>query len=458
MNGSRIIGGAALRRALAACLVLLMWIGLAAPSFAQGASPKVYVLDLHGAVGPVSAGYIVGGLKQAADDHAAAVVLRIDTPGGLDASMREIIQAILSSPVPVIGYVAPSGARAASAGTFNLYACQVAAMAPGTNLGAATPVSLFGGLGGSGQTKPASTSPDNAQQLRPADAEAAKVTNDAVAYIRGLAQLHHRNADWAEKAVRQAASLPYDEALKMNVIDLVAPDMAGLLKAADGRTVTLAGGPVTLDLAGATLVPINPDFRTRLLATITDPNVAFILLLIGVYGLVFEFSHPGMFAPGVIGAMSLVTGLYALSIIPVDLAGLALTFLGLALMIAEAFVPSFGALGIGGMAAFVFGAFMAFDAPGYRLAWPVALGATLFSAGLFLFVLALLVRARRRPTRTGDATLLGAEAEVISWSGEEGEVETLGERWHARGAVGLSPGQNVRISGRDGLILQVDPE
>jgi membrane-bound serine protease (ClpP class) len=438
---------------LVACLGVLLWLGLALPAAAQG--PRVYVLDLNAAVGPVSAGYVVDGLDRAKAEGAAAVVLRIDTPGGLDSSMRRIVRAILASPVPVIGYVAPSGARAASAGTFILYACQIAAMAPGTNLGAATPVSLFGGGATPGQKKPGST-PDAAQQLRPPDAELAKVTNDAVAYIQGLARLHHRNADWAEKAVREAASLPYDAALKTGVIDLVAPNVPQLLKAATGRVVVMETGPRTLELAGATTVRISPDFRTRLLATITDPNIAFLLLLVGVYGLVIEFSHPGIFAPGVIGAISLLTGLYALSIIPVDLAGLALTFLGLALMVAEAFVPSFGALGIGGAIAFLLGAFMAFDTPGYRIAWPVAVGATLFSAGLFLIVLAMLVRARRRPASTGDVSLLGAEARVIAWAGEDGEVEMQGERWHARGPAGLAPGARVRVAGRDGLTLRVE--
>lgn len=444
-------------RSLVACVGFLLLLGLAAPEEAEGA-PRVYVLDLDAVVGPVSASYIIGGLREAAQDRSAAVVLRIDTPGGLDTSMRQIIQAILASPVPVIGYVAPSGARAASAGTYILYACQVAAMAPGTNLGAATPVSMFGGTSLPGRSKSGSAAPDATQQPGPPEAEAVKVTNDAVAYIRSLAQLHGRNADWAEQAVREAASLPYDEALKQGVIDLVAPSLPALLDAANGRTVQLATGPKALDLAGATVIRIDPDFRIRLLTAITDPNIAFILLLIGVYGLVFEFSHPGMFAPGVIGAISLVTALYALSLIPVDFAGLALIFLGLALMCTEAFVPSFGALGIGGMIAFVLGALMAFDAPGYRLAWPVAAGSTLFSAGLFLIVLAMLVRARRRPATTGDTSLVGAEARVIAWEGAVGDVEFRGERWHARGAAGLTPGRKVRIAGRDGLTLRVDPK
>ncbi|WP_127901645.1 NfeD family protein [Solirhodobacter olei] len=444
-----------LRRACSLGLGVLILAFLVVPASAQQ-RPKVYVLSLDSAVGPVSAGYVVDGFKQAAAGRADAVVLQIDTPGGLDTAMRQIIQAILASPVPVIGYVSPSGARAASAGTYILYACQLAAMAPGTNLGAATPVSLFGGTKLPG--KAASGDGGAAAGSQPPDAEATKVTNDAVAYIRGLAKLHNRNADWAEKAVREAASLPYDQALKEGVIDLVAPNLPALLRAADGRTVTLASGPVTLHLAGAELVHIAPGFRIRLLSALTDPNIVLILLLLGVYGLVFEFSHPGLIAPGVIGAISLLVALYALSIIPVDLAGLALTVLGLGLMAAEAFVPSFGALGLGGAGAFLLGALMAFDTPGYRLSLFVAIGATLFAAGLFLIVLAMLIRARRKPKTSGDTRLLGATARVIDWSDATGEVEVLGERWSARGPAGLVAGQPVRIAGRQGLTLDVVPE
>jgi membrane-bound serine protease (ClpP class) len=437
-----------------ACLALLAVLVLSAA--AAAAAPKVYVLDLDGAVGPVSADYLVRGLDRATDEGAAAIVLRIDTPGGLDSSMRKIIRAILSSPVPVIGFVARSGARAASAGTYLLYACEIAAMAPGTNAGAATPVALFGGGSSAPESKP--TTKGKPDQVRPPNAEMTKITNDAVAYIRSLAKLHGRNADWAERSVRQAASLSYDEALKLNVIDLVADNLTDLLAKLNGRTVKMQGTARTLDLAGATVIRIVPGFRTRLLSVLTDPNIAFILLLAGVIGLVFEFSHPGIFAPGVLGSICLLLGLFALSIIPFDLAGLGLTVLGIGLMVAEAFVPSFGALGLGGLAAFVLGALMTFDTPGYRLAWPVVAGAAIVTAGLFLLVLALLVRARRSPKTTGDATLLGAPAEVLDWAGGEGEVEALGERWRARADGLLAVGQRVRIVGRDGLTLRVEPK
>lgn len=438
---------------LACALFLALLLG----PMAAAAAPKAYLLDLDGAIGPVGADYVVRGLRRAAAEDAAVVVLRIDTPGGLDSAMRQIVRAILASPVPVVGYVAPSGARAASAGTYILYACAVAAMAPGTNLGAATPVDLLGG--GAPGSPPDKTAPEKGQpgQVRPVDAELAKATNDAVAYIRGLARLRGRNADWAEAAVRQAASLPYDEALKLNVIDLVAGDLADLLARLNGRAVSVAGGTRTFDLVGATVTRIEPGFRTRLLSVLTDPSIAYLLLIAGALGLAFELSHPGIFAPGVLGAISLLLGLLALSIIPFDLAGLGLTALGIGLMVAEAFVPSFGALGLGGLAAFVLGSLMTFDTPGYRLAWPVVAGAAAVCAALLLVVLAMLLRARRRPASTGDALLLGANAEVIGWRGGVGEVAVLGERWRARAARPLSVGQPVRIVGRDGLTLRVEP-
>ncbi len=430
-------------------VILLLALATLVQPLAAAASPKVFVIDLNGAVGPVSADYVVRGLKQAADEDASLAVLRLDTPGGLDSSMREIVRAILASPVPVAGYVAPGGARAASAGTFILYACQIAAMAPGTNLGAASPVSLFGSF---------SSRPSKSGKPAPADTEARKVMNDAIAYIRGLARLNDRNADWAEEAVRSAASLPADEALKMNVIDLVADNVDQLLARIDGRSVTVGGSPRVLKLAGARIVHLEPGLRTRLLLILTNPNVAFLLLLVGVWGLIFEFSHPGIFAPGVIGAISLFLGLAALSIIPVNLAGLVLTLLGLGLMVTEAIVPSFGALGLGGIAAFVLGAMLTFDTPGYRLAWPVVIGATAVSAALLVLVLAMLVRARRLPAATGDAGLIGAEGKVIAWSGGKGEVMALGERWRARADRPLIAGQSVRVVTREGLTLKVEAQ
>jgi membrane-bound serine protease (ClpP class) len=445
------------------CLASALTLAPFATTAAQTA-PKAYLVDLQGAIGPVTADYVVRGLREAADADAAVVVLRIDTPGGLDTSMRAIIRAILASPVPVIGYVAPGGARAASAGTYIMYACSVAAMAPGTNLGAATPVNLFGASPsekpGDTGTEPSKNKPGAGKpsRIRPPNAELTKITNDAVAYIRGLAKLHGRNADWAERAVREAASLPYDAALKEHVIDLVADDVADLLTRVNGRSIELHGARHTLATAEATVIPVEPSWRTRLLATLTDPNVAYLLMLVGVFGLVFEFSHPGVFAPGVIGSISLLLGLLGLNFLPIDLAGAGLAALGIALMVTEAFVPAFGALGIGGAIAFAIGSLMMFDTPGFRLAWPVVAGATAVCMGLFLVVLAMLIRARRRPPATGEAGLLGTTGEVIAWTLREGEVQTQGERWHARADRPLAAGQQVRIVGRDGLTLKVEPK
>jgi membrane-bound serine protease (ClpP class) len=443
-------------------LALVLVLALLALSGGRGAAAEapVIVLEVKGAIGPATTDYLARGLKEAQEAGATAVVLRMDTPGGLDRSMREIIHLILASPIPVIAYVAPSGARAASAGTYILYASHLAAMAPATNLGAATPIQLGGApqpLGGEkgkegeeGEKKPA-----------PQTAEAAKAVNDAVAYIRGLARLRGRNADWAESAVREAASLPAEEALQKGVIELVAPDLATLLAEADGRKVSLDGKEATLATKGAQVRIRAPGWRTELLAAITDPNIALILMLIGVYGLIFEFMSPGMILPGVLGAIALLIGLFALNTLPINYAGAALVLLGLAFMAAEAFVPSFGVLGIGGAVAFVIGVIMMFDfgeAPGFQLAPGVAIGAGLASAVFFVVVMAAVMRSRRHAVVTGGEQLIGSLAEVIRAENGQGWVRVLGEEWQARGAAeGLVPGARVRVKTREGLVLLVEP-
>jgi len=427
---------------------LVAWIFAVAPTLALAAPRSAVVVQLDGAIGPASAGYVVRSLEDAQRQNAAVIVLRINTPGGLINAMRDMIRAMLASPVPVIVYVAPGGSRAASAGTYILYAAALAAMAPGTNLGAATPVAMF----------EATPLPSSNAKSAPRDAMQAKLTNDAVAYIRGLATQHARNADWAERAVREAVSLPYDAALKEHVIDLVANDLTDLLAKANGRSVIAQNRTVVLDTAGLAVVEVAPGVRDRLLALMTDPSIIYLLLLAGLLGVAFEAMHPGIYAPGVIGVICLLIGGYGLNLLPIDYAGLALMLLGLGLMAAEAFVPSFGAFVLGGMSAFVIGSLMMFDAPGMRLPIAVIAGAALVSAALFGIVLVLLVRTRRRPVASGTETLVGAPGQTSAgWTGQAGEVIVQGERWRARAAEPLQSGQMIRVTGRDGLTLLVEP-
>jgi membrane-bound serine protease (ClpP class) len=382
--------------------------------------------------------------------------------------MREIIADVLASPVPVVGYVAPSGAHAASAGTYILYATHIAAMAPGTNLGAATPVQIGGALPGLPDTAPENTSKDSKDadvqpkselksEPKTKDAMTAKVTNDAVAFIRSLAELRGRNADWAEKAVREAATLSANGALQAHVIDLIARSPTDLLRQVDGRTVEVAGGE-TLHLVtkDAVLEAIDPGWISRFLAVITDPNVAFILLMVGMYGLIFEFLNPGMVAPGVVGTICLLLGLYALNMLPTNYAGLALMLVGMTLLAIEAFNPTV-VLGLGGIIAFVLGAMMLFnvEAPGFRLSWSViGITAALF-AGLVIVVLGSLRRARKAPARVGAQAMHGLSAQVLDWSEKEGHVFAQGERWRARGAETFKPGEVVEVANIKDLTLVV---
>jgi membrane-bound serine protease (ClpP class) len=349
---------------------------------AEAAAQRAIILNIDGVIGPAIANYVLRELRTVTPET-GLIVLRMNTPGGLDTSMREIVSGILASAVPVATYVAPNGARAASAGTYIAYASAIAAMAPGTNIGAATPVqfgsSPFFPGGKPEQPSARKNGQEKGTVAESADTESRKAINDAEAYIRSLADLNGRNADWAAEAVRAAASLPAAEALKLHVIDVIADDVPDLLRKIDGRTVTVAGKPEHLATAGVEVVTVAPDWRTELLAVVTDPNIAFILMLIGVYGLLFEFLNPGAVAPGLIGAISLLVALYALNLLPINYAGAALVLLGVGLMVAEAHIGVFGVIGIGGMIAFVIGAIMMFPSatPGFELSPAVIVAAVI---------------------------------------------------------------------------------
>jgi len=441
-------------RSRATVLVAMLFV-LAAAS--ASAAERAVILDIDGAIGPAIADYVVREVRAAAPSDVGLIVLRINTPGGLDSSMRQIDTAILASRVPVAAFVAPSGARAASAGTYIAYASAIAAMAPGTNIGAATPIQLGGnplGLGGGSEQK----QQQQDKTAEPADTETRKVVNDAVAYIRSLAAVNGRNADWAADAVRSAVSLPAAEALALHVIDAVAVDVPDLLRQIDGRTATVAGKPERLATAGLAVVAVPPDWRTELLGLVTNPNVAFILMLIGIYGLILEFFNPGAVAPGLVGTISLLVALYALALIPINYAGAALVLIGIGLMIAETHIGAFGAIGVGGIAAFVIGALMMFPsrAPGFALSGAVVTGTAIGSAALLLLALAALLRSRKRPVVTGTEALIGATGETVSWQGDEGRVRVKGEIWRARAVAPLADGSRIKVVSRDGLVLLVE--
>lgn len=461
-------------RRVVTVLALLLGIGLYAQ---EPRSPSALVLTVQDAISPATSDYITRGIDRAEAEGAALVVLQLDTPGGLDTAMRDIIRRILASSVPVVIYVAPAGARAASAGTYMLYAAHIAAMAPGTNLGAATPIQI-GGLPdftppkhpepGKGGEEDAQDTSEGAAEEAPAeeaapvpasqDAMTKKMVNDATAYIRSLAELRGRNADWAELAVREAASLSAEQALAEGVIDLIAENLPDLIEQLDGRTLVIAGHERTLETTGLLLQYVEPDWRTKLLAVITNPNVAYILLLLGIYGLFFELANPGFMVPGVVGTICLLLALYSMQVLPVSYAGLGLLLLGVVFMIAELFVPSFGALGIGGVVAFIIGSVILFDtdSPSYQVSFSVIAAVAILTAAFFFIAVRAVVKAHRRPVVAGREEIVGSVGEALEDFTEDGQVRVHSETWQARATRPIHRGDRVRVVAMHGLILEVE--
>lgn len=439
---------------------------------AETNSPKrAMQLTLDGSVNPAIAHFLVENIEEAAEQDYQLIIIKMNTPGGLDLAMRDIIRAILSSPVPVATYVYPPGSRAASAGTYILYASHVSAMAPATNLGAATPVSI-GGMPSPDQKdspdkeKTESEDKDESEQASPAksspggqSAMEKKVINDAEAYLRSLADYHDRNIDWVRNAVREGESLSSKEALEIGVIDLIAENPQQLLSMIHQKSVRLPDGQAQIDTQGMVIVEIETDWKTRLLSIISDPNIAYILLIVGIYGLIFEGYNPGTFIPGVIGAISLLLAFYALQIMPVNYVAAGLLVLGIALLVVEAFAPSFGILGVGGIIAFVLGSFLLFNEPetGMAIAMPILIFVTIVSVIMLSFVLSLAIRARNRPIVTGTEEMLSEVGVVEHDFNDKGWIKIHGEIWKARSTQPLKAGQKVKVVAVNDLDLDVIP-
>lgn len=468
------------RRLAGLCLLggLLVGLGAAAPGSMTpeetGAGDgQVWVVDLDGALGPATGDLVIRSIANAEEAGARALIIRMDTPGGLDKTMRDVVKAILAADVPVITYVAPDGARAASAGTYIAFASHVAAMAPATNIGSSTPVSMGGPApatpGGPGQRPDSGQDPADAGDAGDAeqdgsgslpastDAMTRKVINDAVAYLQSLAELRGRNVEWAEQTVRYGANLRASEALEMNVVDHVAPNLRSLLEALDGTSVTLQSRTVTLEVAEAGVRTVETDWQHDLLTIITDPTIAYGLLIFGIYGLILEFYNPGMVFPSVIGIVCLLLGAYGLQMLPINYAGLALILVGIGLMTAEAFTPTFGIMGVAGAVAFIIGSVMLMDteAPGYQVPFLVIGAFAAASAGLSVFALGAALKARQHQVVTGHEGMVGQFAEALEDFSHEGYVWAFGERWKARTDRPVIKGERLRITAVDGLVLSV---
>ena len=431
--------------ALLPLLLTLIW-----STFSTAAETKVVELEIDGAIGVATADYLSSGIEHAEEIGAELIIITMDTPGGLMKPMREIVQDILASTVPVATYVTPAGARADSAGTYILLACHVAAMTPTTHLGAATPVPLMKGA--------AEDDKDDKDDEKSDSAMDRKVMNDAVSYIRSLADRYGRNADWAESAVTEAATLTAAEALEQNVIDFVASDREELLTLVDGHEIEVAGKTHVLSTSDAEIEVFKPNWRIRLLTVISNPEIVLLLGLIGLYGLMYEGWNPGAIVPGVVGAICLLLAAYALQVLPVNYAGLALIIVGVALMVAEAYAPSFGALGLGGIVAFVFGAIIMFDSgvPGFEISYAFVIGLGLVFAVLLIWLIGFLLKLRRRGAVSGRDSIVGATATAMEDFADAGMVWLEGEAWHARSRGPVTKDEQLIVTRLDGLTLDVE--
>jgi membrane-bound serine protease (ClpP class) len=432
---------------------------LAFASISVRADGSVVALDIKGAIGVAKAEYVLSGIEHAESINAELIIIAIDTPGGLMAPMRDIVQAILGSDVPVAVYVTPAGARADSAGTYILLASHIAAMTPTTHLGAATPVPLVGGEGVPEDIADDDSGDDTRQAPASGGAMERKVMNDAVAYIRSLAERHGRNAEWAEKAVRDAATLTAREALEQNVVDYLAEDRGELLRQLDGVEIKVNSETLTLSTSDVVIEDYVPNWRIKILSAIANPETVLLLGIIGLYGLMYEGWNPGAIVPGVVGVICLLLAAYALQVLPVNYAGLALIVVGLALMTAEAFAPSFGALGLGGIAAFVFGAIMMFDSgiPGFGISITFVVIVAAVFALLFIWLVSYLLRLRKRGAVSGKESIIGGTATAMQDFTDEGMVWLEGESWTAHSAVAIEKDQQVIVVAMDGLTLTVTP-
>ncbi|NIL93191.1 MAG: nodulation protein NfeD [Woeseiaceae bacterium] len=430
------------------------------------ADGTVVKLEIKGAIGVATADHIISGIEHAEASGAELVIIDMDTPGGLMAPMRDIVQAILTSTVPVATYVYPDGARADSAGTYILLASHIAAMAPTTHLGAATPVSLTGDSvtpepdNGDDSEAPADGEPEEEPESQPGTSMERKVLNDAISYIRGLAERHGRNADWAEEAVREAATLTATEALEQNVIEFIAEDHAALLAMIDGHEVSVGSETVALETSSVVIEEFEPSLRIKILSAIANPEIVLILGMIGLYGLMYEGWNPGAIIPGVVGVICLLLAAYGLQVLPVNYAGLALIIVGLALMTAEAFAPSFGALGLGGIAAFVFGAIMMFDSgiPGYGISLTFVISVAVIAALLIVWLAGFVLKLRHRGAVSGVESIVGGVGVAMADFTGEGKIWLEGEAWAARSKVPIAKDEKVVVTDMTGLTLDIEPK